>query len=402
MRAPSAAGGPVNRTKPSDGPHRFLVTTGAGLEGLLREELEEMGLAPRPTPAGPLVLAGDWTAAATVLTRSRIASRLLLSLREFSARHQAMLYDQVRRVRWAELFSPERSLAVHTFGDPGRADFTLPYAALKIKDAVCDEYRHHGLPRPDVDRHEPDVRLTAFFFRGRCELSVDLSGAPLHRRGYREEGAEAPLRENRAAALLRFAGYDGSGPLLDPFCGSGTVAVEAALIALRRAPGLLRPVEGYAAAVLFPESVEPLGEARVRASAEASEEAPAPILGSDVSGDTLAVARSNAAKAGVAGAIRFDRADAREIEPPAGWIVTNPPYGERLGDEESAVALLDAFVSRVKHHGAGARLALVVPRGRLEKSVGLRPSRRLAVESGRLGLRFLVFEIYAGSRKGRG
>ncbi len=222
---------------------RFLVTTAAGLESLLLEELADLGLEAEPTPAGALVLKTDWDGAARILTRSRIASRLLLSIREFSAGHAAMLYDQVRRIDWPKIFSPDDSIAIRGHGATHGTDYTLSFASLKIKDAICDEFRYSGLPRPDVDRADPRVRLTAFFHGGRCELSIDLSGRPLHRRGYREEGAAAPMRENRAAALLRFAGYDGSTPLVDPFCGSGTIVIEAALIALRRAPGLMRPLE---------------------------------------------------------------------------------------------------------------------------------------------------------------
>ncbi len=391
---------PRSRKATLAGPHRFLVTTVPGLEALLLDELREFGLEPEPTPGGPLVLDGDWAAAARVMVRSRIASRLLLSLREFSARHQAMLYDQVRRIPWPDLFPPSRSIAIHAAGSVEGTDYKLSFAPLKIKDAICDEFRHRGLPRPDVDRRDPDVRLTAFFHRGRCELSVDLSGEPLHRRGYREEGAEAPLRENRAAALLRFAGYDGSELFTDPFCGSGTLVIEAALIATRRAPGLLRPARGFAAHRLFPECARPLERELERAAAESLPAPPHPIRGSDVSETTLAVARGNAAKAGVARAVRLERREALSIEAGGGWIVSNPPYGERLSDRESAAELLREFVHRVKHHATGTRLALVLPRGGLEKAVGLKPKRRLAVGGGSLALRFLLFEIYAGSRKG--
>lgn len=382
-------------------PARLVITTAAGIEPLLVEELGELGLAAHKTPSGAVVVAGEWPEAARVLTRSRLASRVLKSLREFSARHQKMLYDQVRRIDWPALFPPSKSIAVQAFGATTGADFTLQLAALKIKDAICDEFRAAGLPRPDVDRQDPDVRLVAFLFNGRCELSLDLAGEPLHRRGYREEGAQAPLRENRAAALLRFAGYDGGAPLLDPFCGSGTIVIEAALIARRIAPGLLRPVDGFAAATLFPAGRVALLAERARAAAEKLTAPPHPVRGSDIEFEALAVARRNAAKAGVAESVEFLKQDACAIEAPGGWIVSNPPHGERLSDPETVATLLSEFVHRVKHHGTGTKLALLLPRGPLENAVGLKPSRRLAVESGPLGLRFLSYEVYAGSRKRR-
>jgi len=334
--------------------------------------------------------------AARVLTDSRIAGHLQASIRRFASSSRAMLYDQVRRIDWPDIFSSERSISVKATGSTDGCDFALSYAPLRIKDAVCDEFRKRGHLRPNVDRQHADVRLSAFFFEGRCELSLDLSGEPLHRRGYRKEGAMAPLRENRAAALLAFCGYDGSRPFLDPFCGSGTLAIEAALLATRTAPGLLRPTEHFAMAQLFPETISVLEEARGRAKANQLESAPCPIVGRDVSKNALEVARTNVARAGVEHVVEFERGDAQEISAPDGWIVTNPPYGERLGEVADARALLEGFVRRVKHHAVGSTLGLVLPRGELEKSVGLKPRKRLAVESGPLGLRYLCFDIRAG------
>lgn len=363
------------------------------------DELRELELLPRLAPSGVVVLDGGWEVAARVLVRSRIASRLLLPLREFAAGHKAMLYDQVRRIPWPAVFTPSLTMAVETHGATTGADFTPEFAALRIKDALCDEFRLAGLPRPDVDRRNPDVRIVAFFFSGRCELSLDLCGLPLHRRGYREEGAAAPLRENRAAALLRFAGYTGSAPLLDPFCGSGTIAIEAALVATRHAPGLLRAPDALAAVRLFPAARAEVEREREAAAGEILAAPPHPIAACDHDPAHVAVARRNAAKAGVAAHIAFGVADARQTEFPGGFLVTNPPHGERLEDPAAAGALISAFVRQLKHHGTGTTLALLLTRGPLEKSVGLKPLKRLALESGPIGLRFLLYEIYAGSRK---
>ena len=375
---------------------RFIATTAAGLEGLLAAELEALGLHPEVEPSTAVTFTGGWEDAAKVLVGSRIASRLHVSLRRFSAVSRAMLYDQVRRLDWPEIFPETLTFAVQAAGSTQGTDFALSYAPLRIKDAVCDEFRKRGRPRPNVDRHEPDVRLSAYFFEGRCELSLDLSGQPLHRRGYRKEGALAPLRENRAAALLEFCGYDGSRPFLDPFCGSGTLAIEAALIATRTAPGLLRSPEHFTMPRLFPESAEFLVAERERAALERLDNPPYPVRGTDVDPSTLSIARENARIAGMERTVHFEAADAREVTAPDSWIVTNPPYGERLADPAEAKDLLDQFVRRVKHHAVGATLGLVLPRGDLEKSVGLRPEKRLAVESGPLGLRYLCFQIRAG------
>lgn len=382
-------------------PRGFLVTTAPGLETLLAGELSDLGIAVEAGATGPLPVKGGWSEAARVIVRSRIASRLLYPVGAFAAPRHAVLYDAAKRIRWSRIIPPGATIAVHAVGNPAGTDYVLVYGALRIKDAVCDAFRAAGLPRPNVDRHAPDVRIVAFFNAGRCSLSLDLVGEPLHKRGYREEGAQAPLRENRAAALLRFAGYDGSRPFVDPFCGSGTLVIEAAMLAARRAPGLLRGTDRLPCVRLFPESRRALAEERDRAAAEALPRAPHPVIGRDRDPEALAAARRNAERAGVATFVRLERGDALEVEAPDSFLVSNPPYGERLESAETAAHLLREYVHRVKHHAVGSRLAVVVPRGPLEKAVGLKPSAKLATESGDTVLRFLRFDLYAGSRKTR-
>lgn len=377
------------------GKKRFLAVTAPGLQPLLAEELRDLGLDPAIESSGAAVIQGDWDAAARVLIRSRIASRIGLSLRRFSARNRAMLYDQIRRIDWPALFPNTLTFSVEAMGSVRGSDFTLSYAPLRIKDAVCDQFRKRGLDRPNVDRRNPDVPLRAFFWNGRCEISIDLSGEPLHKRGYRTEGAEAPIRENRAAALLAFCGFDGSRPFLDPFCGSGTLVVEAALIAGRIAPGLLRKPEGYTASRISPEAAAAIAAEVSRAGKERCVPSRT-IRGSDLHPEVLDTARANAERAGVADWVGFTPGDARGVEAADHWIVSNPPYGERLEDPAAAAALLGEFVHRVKHHAVGSRLGLVLPRGPLENAVGLRPDRKLNLESGSMGLRFLCYDIQAG------
>lgn len=385
----------ANGGRREDGERRFLATTAPGLEELLVRELARLDIRAGIEPSGAVVFSGDWPEAARVLVRSRIASRVLLSLRRFACRNRAMLYDQVRRIDWPSVFPSSLTLAVEAAGTIHSRDLTLAFAPLRIKDGICDEFRKRGFARPDVDRRNPDVLIRAFFANGRAELSLDLSGEPLHKRGYRKDGAQAPIRENRAAALLDFAGYDGSRPFVDPFCGSGTLAIEAWLLATRTAPGLLRGADGFALSRVMSAARPAVESVLAEAAAERLESPPCDVRGSDLDAAALADARANAERAGAAG-IAFTRADAREVEAPESWIVSNPPYGERLEDPEAARELLRAFVHRVKHHAVGSTLGLVLPRGALEKGVGLRPRARLAVESGPLGLRFLCYDIRAG------
>lgn len=382
-------------------PHRFVVTSSPGLEGLLREELHGLGIKITADAPGTVSFDGTFDEAARVLVRSRLASRVLLTLRGFAAKNAAMLYDQVRRIDWPAAFGDCRSFAIRAYGVTESEDLKLSFVSLKIKDAICDEFRKRGYERPDVDRADPELRLEAFFRGGRCELSVDLAGLPLHRRGYRLEGGEAPLRESRAAGLLRFAGYDGTQKLIDPFCGSGTIAIEAALMLAQRAPALGRPVEDFAWYKILPAQrpvlEAALRTARAEAPAVASLEAKH-ILACDLSEKVLNSARENAKRAGVAALIDFRRADARELGVRESLIVTNPPYGERL-EAAAATEILSAFTRQLKHYCSPCTLAVVLPRGPLEKAVGLKPAKKMDLDNGPIASRYLKFELFEGKRR---
>ncbi len=379
--------------------HRFFATTSPGLELLLEKELRSFGLQAELEPSGVVAFEGEWYEAAKVLLNSRVGSRVMLSLRRFSAKTSAMLYDQVRRIEWAKLFNSNQSIAVFAHGDIKETDYALSFAPLKIKDAICDEFRKFGVERPNVDRADPDLRLEAFIHGGRCELSVDITGEPLHKRGYRLKGADAPLRESRAAALLVFAGYDGSQRLVDPFCGSGSIVIEAAMIARKVAPGLLRAPNTWAMMKIFKESEPEFHRAYEEARAAVIADTDVKIFASDNNHKTLALARDNALRAKIKDSIKFEVLDARELMAPDSMIVCNPPYGERMGDEEEAIELIGAFTRQAKHHSAGSTLNFVLPRGPLEKAVGFKPSRKLFIENGPIPSVFLHFELYSGSRK---
>jgi len=373
----------------------FILTSAPGLEELTKSELTELGVNAELDAPGALRFEGTWEDAANVLTYSRTASRLLITLRKFTARNQAMLYDQCRRIEWAKLFKNyDHTFAVFTHGTIVDADYNLKYAALKIKDAICDEVKKYQGDRPNVDRQNPNIRIEAFFHGGKCEISVDLSGEPLHRRGYREEAGEAPLRENRAAALLKFAGWDGTQKLIDPFCGAGTILVEAALLAQNRAPGLLKNIESYAGVHIVPELMTALEKVR-KGAAKAAVVFKGRIYGSDISPVAVKLTRQHLKGAGASHLVSVDQKDALNLRETDALIVCNPPYGERL-KEEDAADLISKFVRQVKHHCAPATLVLVIPKGELEKSVGLKPEKSLSVENGSMTLKFLKFDIFAG------
>lgn len=374
----------------------FVLTTAPGLEELCRQELLSFGITATIEKSGSaLRFEGGFEEAAKVLTRSRLGSRVLLVLRAFSAKDARMLYDQTRRVKWTELFrNYEHTFAVFTHGDTDKTDYNTKFAALKIKDAICDELKKHQGGRPDVNRNSPDLRIEALLYAGRCELSLDLAGEPLHRRGYREDSGEAPLRENRAAALLMFAGYDGKQTLVDPFCGSGTIIIEAALMAQNKAPGLLRSLDSFAGGRIFPELKSALEKERVAAQKEVQSRKTS-IFASDISAKAVSEARANLGRAGCSHLVSIDQADAKSLSRSGALVVSNPPYGERMleGDAEK---LLSDFVRQVKHHCSPTTMALVLPATELENSVGLKPEKQLQLASGDMTLKFLKYEVFSG------
>jgi putative N6-adenine-specific DNA methylase len=270
----------------------------------------------------------------------RAALRVLWPLADFAAPDADALYEGARAATWEEVVTPDTTFAIHarTSAPPPLAH--APYLAQRVKDAIVDRMRERTGARPSVARADPDVRAYAHVADGRATVGLDVSGDSLHLRGYRTVTGPAPLRETLAAAVLLATGWRGDRPLVDPMCGSGTIAIEAALLALDVAPGLVRPAFGFQRWPRFAAAERSawkalLDEARARVRPRLE----VPILGSDRDPEATAAARANAARLPppVRDAITWDIADARALAPtlPPGVIVSNPPYGERIGGEGS-------------------------------------------------------------------
>ena len=312
---------------------RFFATCAKGTEGALRRELVGLRLRGVRGEQGGVGFDGELPAALSACLHSRVAMRVLLPLASFPAPDAAALYDGVRAVDWTAWLTARTTLAVEASVRDSALTHSM-FAALKVKDAVVDALRDKLGARPDVDPKDPDVRIVLHLARDQADLSLDLAGEPLHRRGYRAGMTPAPLKETLAAAVLSLGGVAPDRPFIDPMCGSGTLAIEHALAARHMAPGLGRPFgfqrwPSYRGALQ--STWDRLKEEARRAALPA---APAPIVARDLSNKALDAARRNAAAAGVAADIRFERGDVRELAPEAGLspgtLCTNPPYGERL------------------------------------------------------------------------
>lgn len=378
---------------PLSGERAFFATTARGMEEVLAGEMGRLGLAGVAVEKGGVRFSGDLAACYRANLWLRTASRILIPLAEFPCDSPQSLYDGVRGVPWHELVTPEMTLAVEC----SLRDSALTHSgfvALKTKDAIVDAVRDRCGRRPNVNPRDPDLAVNIHLVRNRCTVSLDSSGAGLDRRGYRTEAGEAPLRETLAAALVELSGWDGSVPLVDPMCGSGTILIEAALKALNRAPGLARERFGFQR---WPAFEEPLWRRLVAEAREAERSAIAvPILGSDRLEKVLEAAAGNSRRAGVDRFVSFSRGDLRDLVPPSppGVIITNPPYGCRLGEEEQLKTFYRQIGDVFKQRCAGYTAWIFTAGIDLAKEVGLRASRRIVLFNGPLECRFLKYELY--------
>ncbi len=377
----------------------FFAVAARGLADLLAAELQALGLqAGKPEPAG-VPFTGDLADAYTACLRSRLASRVLLPIARFDAPTPEALYEGARGVPWHEHLAPDGSLMVSVAQRHAHLGHTQ-YAAQVLKDAVVDALRTPAGVRPSVDREAPDVRLHLWLEHASATVSIDLAGEALHRRGWRAEAAEAPLKETLAAAVLlrsRFPEAVARGEtLIDPMCGSGTLVIEAALMAADLSPGRLRRRWGF-------ETWRGHDEAAWRRVCEvdrARPVLPAPLLwGFDVDPGAVAVAQRNAARAGVEGRVRFATRALAEAAPPegagAGMVVTNPPYGERLGDAAQLVPLYRELGQVLKARFGGFSAHVLTSEDALASAIGLRKSAVNAFWNGAIPVRLWHYKITA-------
>jgi putative N6-adenine-specific DNA methylase len=369
-----------------------------GLEDALATELGQLGAADIAPTDGGVAFTGPLDLAYRANLESRLASRVLWRVGGGAYRDERDVYALAQGLDWPRWFRADRTLRVDVAATRSPLK-SLEFATLRIKDAVCDRHRAVSGKRPSVSKDRPDVRVHAYLEADRATFYLDTSGEPLFKRGYRRETAEAPLRENLAAGLLRLAGWHPGAPLLDPMCGSGTIAVEAALIALDIAPGLKRTF-GFQKLAWYDgptwQRIKQAAQRRMRPPA------PAGIYASD--DDVRAIERCGAtlAAAGVAAAVAVERIDAlsRTAPAPAGVIVTNPPYGVRLADAAALAAFYPRLGDALKQRFAGWTAYLFSGDPRLPKLIGLKASRRTPLYNGALECRLYEYRLIAGSARG--
>ncbi|MEL7628528.1 bifunctional 23S rRNA (guanine(2069)-N(7))-methyltransferase RlmK/23S rRNA (guanine(2445)-N(2))-methyltransferase RlmL [Pectobacterium aroidearum] len=367
----------------------LFASTARGLEELLKSELESLGAQSCTVVQGGVHFEGDNRLLYRSLLWSRLASRILLPLNEFKVHSDLDLYLGVQAIDWSTVFSIDKTFAVH-FTGTNEDIRNSQYGALKVKDAIVDSFMRKTGQRPDVAKQQPDIRVNVFLQRDTASVSLDLSGEGLHQRGYRDLAGLAPLKENLAAAIVLRSGWQNGTPLVDPMCGSGTLLIEAAMIASDRAPGLHRTHWGFNAWLKHDADLwrEVTAEAQLRAR-QGLQATTSRFFGSDNDRRVIDIAKANARRAGVAELISFGVKDAAQLqnplpEGPKGTVISNPPYGERLESEPALIALHNMLGRKMKSDFGGWQLSLFSASPELLSCLQLRAERQFKAKNGPL------------------
>jgi len=375
----------------------FFASCPRGLESLLAEELRQLGAKkPEPVPGG-VAFEGEILTCYRANLESRLATRVLMRLARSPYRGEEDVYEAALAVKWPEWFSETQSIRVdvNAIRSPLKS---LEFATLRIKDAVCDRFRADRGRRPDVDTRSPEVRIQAFLDKAAVTLYLDTSGEPLNKRGYRRDAGEAPLKENLAAGIVRLTGWNSGEPLLDPMCGSGTLVVEAAMMALAIPPGHAR---GFGFERLAGFDLKRWNEVRDAALARRKPKQRLPIFARDRYGEELKKARLNLEAAGLADCVELKQADVLDTGAPAraGVLLANPPYGTRIGEEATLAEFYPKLGDTLKKYYSSWRCYLFSGDARLPKLIRLTATRRTPLYNGPLECRLYEYLIVTGSNR---
>lgn len=374
--------------------HPFFISTPRNLEPLLAEELREMGIA--DVEVRPLGVEATLSREEVyrVVYGSRLASRVLRPLATFPCRDPDELYEHASKFNWVKILKPDQTLKVTA----SVSDSTIThsqFAALKLKDAVVDHLREKTGERPSIDRETPDVRLDLYLRKDQATISLYYSDGIMHRRGYRIQAVEAPLKENLAAAVIRFAGWKGDNPFVDLFCGSGTFLIEAAMVATRTPAGFFRPTQGFESLPDF--SATAWAKVKLEMDKEILPLAKGLITGVDISARAMAATRANLAKTPYMDAVKLVQKDFARMEGPfqGRTLVGNPPYGVRLEDTQEGLKELYKVIGQfLKTRCEGSKAYIFIPDAVMEKEIWFKPDRKLLLDNGALEVIVAEYAVF--------
>ncbi len=381
--------------------YQLFATTPKAVEMILADELKSLGAENiKPTLAG-VAFTGTLETAYRICLWSRTANRILLALSEFEVKSQQQLYNHIQKIDWSEHLNATDSFAVSFSAKNSKAIDNSHFGALKVKDAIVDQMRDKFGERPNINTDQPDIRINVYLNGDTAQLSLDLSGESLHKRGFREVSIEAPMKENLAAAMLLRGGWEkiafAGGSLIDPMCGSGTLLLEAAMIASDCAPGLLRGYFGFFGWKKHDAKIWQalINEAQQRKKVGLT--SMPTIVGFDLSRQNINVALQHVENAGFSDKIHLERRDIADAAPAASWqkglVVCNPPYGERLGEEAETAFLYQRFGDSLKAHFQGWKAIMIISNPELGFRLGIRSQKPITLFNGALECKLLRFDI---------
>ena len=380
--------------------HSYFATAPKHLEALLAEELRQLGIASARDTRGGVTFQGDLSEAYRVCLWSRVANRVLLQLAAFDADSAESLYAGVQAVPWQEHFTTNHTFAIDLNLSSSNLTHSQ-FAALKAKDAIVDQFRAQSGERPSVDTEQPDIRINIYLYRNQATLYLDLSGGSLHRRGYRARAGVAPLKENLAAAILLRANWPAiakaGGSFIDPMCGSGTLPIEAALIAGDIAPGLLQQQFGFLNWLQHDSQAWETERHEAEVRAEAGRQHIPPIRGYDQDPASVCIAQENVRIAGLQDVVHITRLSLKDCAPldtdERGLIVVNPPYGERLGADSDLPALYAQLGDVLKARFVDWHAAIFTGNPELARYVCIRSNRQHALYNGPIACKLIHYHV---------
>jgi len=388
----------LRKAKKGMGKSRIMITCAKGIVPFLREELLQLGFPVLSESIAGIATEGTINDTLRLNLLLRTGHRVLFLLKEFAARDADALYRSVSEIAWEEYIAEDGYVCVTSSVDnPSIRDSR--YANVKCKDAIVDRISAQCGRRPDSGPDKDRAVVNLYWKDEECSVYFDTSGESLSRRGYRKIPMTAPMQETLAAAVIRASGWNGSSHFINPMCGSGTLAIEAALIALNRAPGLLRNNYGFMHLKGFKESL--WNELHAQAIREAKKTLDCRIIATDISGEALEAAKKNAAAAGVEHLIAFALCDYSETAVPdgGGIVILNPEYGERMGKIKELESVYQGIGDYFKQKCRGYTGYIFTGNLDLAKKVGLRAKRKVQFFNGGIECRLLEYELYEGSRK---
>jgi putative N6-adenine-specific DNA methylase len=412
-RVPRAATAVATPDMPADGVFDLFLPCPRGLEAALRDEVLALAapgatLRPGQPAAGGLPVRGSLHDVMRLNLHCRLASRVLLRVAAGAAADAQQVYLLARGVPWERWFDVSQALRVDVTAERSPLE-SIKFAALRVKDGICDRFRALAGARPDVDTAHPDVRVHLHLREADALFYLDTSGEPLFKRGWRSEHGAAPLKEHLAAGLLRLSGWTPQDVLFDPMCGAGTLVIEAAQIAANRAPGLDR---AFGFEVLRGFDLQAWKALRAQAQHAVRVPAAGQFFAADLDPQQVRMTLDNARRAGVEGAIAAQQGDVIDAAPPvdaaalspgrAAWLISNPPYDQRVAAGGQAAGDFAPQLARVlKQRFAGWQVALLTADLHWDRALRLKPRRRAVVFNGPIECRLMVFEMVAGSARQR-